>query len=518
MKKWILPVIFCISFFVYGEEDAPSTIELIIPPVIIEFDDRLEQVLELKLPEYDDIILPDFEISIPEPEEMTITDIGFELPLPGIVEYDYTEKASFFSEGVLGIGNRNHLIGNISLYRLGKGIRFSLLFAHDGLDGFGQNEAGEGFFSRKETFEGEFRSGNDSFTVDGSGSFVENEDGLQGQVPSFSSIIHRLSKIDFGFLLENNLIWDGRIGLNSSGKTIVGEIPDTSEELLLSISSSLEWQKKWFNISLQGEYVFDQLSGLDDRNIFKTDLELGFTLNQMDLSLKAGLQWIPGLMPIYPFSVSLNGTFTEFFQYQSSAGYLVNNYFNYGVWKDYSFFDISAGIDKGWFWDAKISITPFDQTEFGLSWGYSYMDSFMTMDPDSYNPVNGQYSVSSFQGEYLDLSPFVNISLHSKWNLKVAWDGQFLMDKNNLKPLHSVFSELLYNSDYLEFNISGKFSLDPFIPIPDISIGIDFPLTDGITLGIEGEDILGFFAEERVYKDNYINEGGSISLLTRISL
>jgi len=243
MKKLILPVIFCISFFVYGESEAPSIIELIIPPVIIEFDDRLEQVLDFKIPDYNDIILPDFEISIPEPGEMTITDINFDLPLPDVVEYDYTEKTSFFSEGILGIGNRNHLIGNISLYRLGKGIRFSLLFAHDGLDGFGQNDAGMGFFSRQETFEGDFRNENDSFVMSGSGSFVETEDGLQGQVSDFSSVIHRLSSIEFGFLTGNDLIWDSSVGLNLSGKTIVGDIPESNEELLLSVNSGLTWQK-----------------------------------------------------------------------------------------------------------------------------------------------------------------------------------------------------------------------------------------------------------------------------------
>jgi len=238
----------------------------------------------------------------------------------------------------------------------------------------------------------------------------------------------------------------------------------------------------------------------------------------LDLNLTGGIQWIPGSTVLYPFTVSLDGAFTKFFQYQSSAGYLVNNYYNFNAWKDYSFLELSEGIDKGWFWDGKFSLTPFDYIELSIRWAYSNMDSFMTMDPDSYNSINGQYSVSGFQDNYLDLSPFVNVSLGSEWGLLIGWDGQLLNTKNNLKPVHSVYSELIFNGDLFDFLITGNYSLEPLITIPVLSFGVDFPLTDGVTLGIEGGDILGFFTEDRTVIDNYISEGGNLSLLTKISL
>ncbi|MCK5153966.1 MAG: hypothetical protein KAQ93_06360, partial [Spirochaetales bacterium] len=289
MKKIIFLIIFSAAIFVYGEDNAPSTIELIIPPVVVEFEDRLEQIMELKVPDYDDIILPDFEISLPDPGEITIDGIDIDLPLPDFVEYKYEEKASFFSEGVLGIGDRNHLIGNISLFRLGQGLRFSLSFAHDGLDGFGRNAAGMGYFSRQEAFEGEFENGDESFMISGSGSFMENEDGLQGQTPSYTSVIHRLSNINLGVSGGNSFFWDGKIDLNLAGKTLSGEIPDSKEELLLSFHSGFSWQKDWFSLYLKGDYVFDRLSGNTDRNIFNSDLKLGFSLNSLDLSVTGGL-------------------------------------------------------------------------------------------------------------------------------------------------------------------------------------------------------------------------------------
>ena len=518
MKKIIFLIIFSAAIFVYGEDNAPSTIELIIPPVVVEFEDRLEQIMELKVPDYDDIILPDFEISLPDPGEITIDGIDIDLPLPDFVEYKYEEKASFFSEGVLGIGDRNHLIGNISLFRLGQGLRFSLSFAHDGLDGFGRNAAGMGYFSRQEAFEGEFENGDESFMISGSGSFMENEDGLQGQTPSYTSVIHRLSNINLGVSGGNSFFWDGKIDLNLAGKTLSGEIPDSKEELLLSFHSGFSWQKDWFSLYLKGDYVFDRLSGNTDRNIFNSDLKLGFSLNSLDLSVTGGLFLLSDLSLLYPFSVSLDGAYEEFLQYQSSGGYLVNNYLNYKTWLDNPFLEASDGIDKGWFWDGKIVISPFSSTELGIQWEYYNMDSYISVDSESFDPLNGLFSVNSVQGNYLYLSPFLKFTIPSSWNFLFGWNGQVLTDKNILKPIQSVYTEINYNRESYGFYIAGNYSLDPFIEIPTLSFGINYTITEGVVLSFEGEDILGFFADDRIAFGSYIEEGGKFSLLTKISL
>lgn len=518
MKKIIFPIIFSIAFFVYGEEDAPSSIELIIPPVIIEFEERLEQNMELKVPDYDEIILPDLEITLPDPGEMIIDSINIDLPIPDIVEYSYKEKNSFFSEGVLGIGNRNHLIGNISLFRLGQGLRFSLLFAHDGLDGFGRNAAGMGYFTREELFEGNFENGYESIVIKGSGSFIENENGLQGKTSSYTSVIHRISSLELGLSGGTVFSWDGKVDLNLSGKTLSGEIPELKEELILSLYSGIAWQKKWFRISLNGNYIYDRLSGSNVQNIVNTNLKFGFAFNSLDLKVKGGLFLLQDLSLLYPFSVSLDGAFGESFQYQSSAGYFASNYLNYKTWIDYPFFDLSEGIDKGWFWDGKIIVSPFSYSEFGLQWQYHNMDSYMSVNPESFNSTSGLFSVGAVQGNYLDLSPFLKLEILSSWDLFFGWDAQILADKKLLKPVHSAYTEINYNKEKYGFYIMGNYSIDPLVGIPDLSFGINYTITEGVVLGFEGEDILGFFAEDRILFGDYIKEGGKISLLTKISL
>ena len=312
MKNIIIILTLLISFSLYAEDEAPSSIELIIPTVIIEFEGQSEQVMELIVPDYDEIVLPDFEIYLSDPGEIPIEEIEFDLPLPGFVEYNYSEGSSFFSEGFLGFGVKNHLLGNISLFRLGEGLRFSLSFAHDGLDGFGQNDAGTGYFYRKEAFEGDFKNGDESFMISGSGSFKENEDGLQKQVTSYTSIINRLSNVELGISGNGSFSWNGDLGLTIAEKTITGENPELYDEFVLSVNGGLGWKKNWFSISLTGDYIYDLYRYIDtSKNIIRSDLELGFALEPVDIFASAGIFWLPGNYPDYPFSISFAGAYKD---------------------------------------------------------------------------------------------------------------------------------------------------------------------------------------------------------------
>lgn len=519
MKNIIIILTLLISFFLYAEDEAPSSIELIIPTVIIEFEGQSEQVMELIVPDYDEIVLPDFEIYLTDPGEIPIEEIEFDLPLPGFVEYNYSEGSSFFSEGFLGLGVKNHLLGNISLFRLGEGLRFSLSFAHDGLDGFGQNDAGTGFFYRKEAFEGDFRNGDESFMISGSGSFKENEDGLQQLVSSYTSVINRLSSVELGLSGNDRFSWNGDLGLTIAEKILTGETPEIYDELVFSINGGLDWKKDWFSISLTGDYAYDLYNYLDiSKNIIRSDLILGFSLDSIDISANAGVFWLPGNYPDYPFSISLAGASKDIFQYQTSGGYFIRNYLNYETWSTYSFFGAGDGIDKGLFWDGKITGSSFFNINFGIQWLYRNMENYMSVDLKSFDGTTGLFSIDNIQGNYLDLSPFVKLALPSGWSVLFGWDGQMLGDKDVLNPEHSVYSDVEYGNDVYGFNFSGEYSLVPFISIPVISMGVHYVISEGVELSFEGHDILGFFSQDRELWENYIDIGGTVTLVTKISL
>ena len=522
MKNIIIMLTLLISFSLYAEDEAPSSIELIIPTIIIEFEGQSEQVMELIVPDYDEIVLPDFEIYLSDPGEIPIEELEFDLPLPGFVEYNYSEGSSFFSEGFLGFGAKNHLLGNISLFRLGEGLRFSLTFAHDGLDGFGQNDAGTGYFYRKEAFEGDFRNGDESFMISGSGSFKENEDGLQQQVSSHTSIIHRLSTVEFGISSNGSFSWNGDLGLTIAEKTITGVLPKLYDELVFSASGGVGWEKKWFSIGFEGDYVYNRQKEYNttmiDKNIIGSKLQLGFALDTFDITATGGIFWLPGSYPEYPLSISLAGAFKDILQYQTSGGYFFRNYLNYETWSSYSFFGSADGIDEGWFWDGKITGSSLFDINFGFYWLYRNMENYMSVDLDSYDAATGLFPISSVQGQYLDLSPFIKLALPSGLSVVFGWNGQMLGDTDAFNPVHSVYSDIEYKRDFYELYLSGEYSLDPFISIPELSLGASYSISEGVEISLEGTDILGFFSDDRTLWGNYIEVGGTLTLVIKISL
>ncbi len=518
MNKFLLLLMFGVSPIAYAEEPAPSSVELVIPPLVVEFENKSEQVVDLQVPDYGDIVLPDFEISLPDPGDIPINDITFNIPLPNFTEYNYSVKPSFFSEGILGVGDQNHLIGNISLFRLGQDFRFSLSFAHDGLDGFGRNDAGMGYFSRSETFKGNFNNGDKSLMLTGSVSFKEIEDGFQGQVSSYSSVIHRLSSVNLGVSGVDKVSWNGSAVVNLAGKTLTGETPVSSNELLAAFYGSSLFNRGLFSSTLSAGYKYDKLSESPEKNILNSDLKLGITLKSMEILASVGILWIPGASPLYPYSITVDGAYEEKVQYHSSAGYLVKNYLNYNTWENYSYFAIASGLEKGWFWDNRVTISPNQYTKIGLHSLYRNMESYMSFIPGSFNSLNGLFSVESIRGSYLDFSPFLKVSLQSGWNFSFGWDGQLFFDTDILKPVHSLSSEIVYEKENTGFSLSGVYSLKPFVAVPSISMEVYYLISDGIILSLEGTDILGYFSDERIFFGNYVEDGAKLTLLTKISL
>ena len=169
--------------------------------------------------------------------------------------------------------------------------------------------------------------------------------------------------------------------------------------------------------------------------------------------------------------------------------------------------------------------------DFGIQWLYRNMESYMSADLDSFNGSTGLFGVTGMEGEYLDLSPFIKITRPSGLSILLRWDGQMLGDKDILHQMlenkdilhsvhsvYSIYSEIEYNRDDFGLFFSGKYSLDPFISIPAISMGIHYAISEGVELSLEGNDILGFFSEDRSLWGNYIKDGGTVTLVTKIFL
>ncbi len=506
-----------ISLTLYAQNDAPSSIDLIIPPIIVEFEGRSEQVMELVVPDYEEIILPDFEVTLADPDEIPIGEIDFDLPMPDPVDYTYSKESSFFSEGMLGLGLKNHLSGNISLFSLGKDLRFSLSFAHEGLDGFGQNDPGTGYFMRDETFQGDLERGDDNFSMTASGLFSEQENGLQQLVPNHSSVIHRFKSINLGFTLNDYFLWTGSAGIDIAGKTISGETPETLDETVFSFDAGMGWKNEWMTYTFTGGYIYNQGSLLN-RNIITGNMVFDFSLPAVDISASAGLFWIPGSLVTYPFSIDLSGAVKDLFRYQVSGGYSLDYYSNYKVWGEYPYAGLGDGVNRKWYWNGSLGFSPVSRLEAGFGWSLRKMENYISADPDIFNTSTGLFSITASSGSFLDLSSFAKFDFTRNFSVLLSWKGQLLEDKDVLNPLQLLHSELGYNGENWGMFVSGDFSLSAPASVPDVSVGANYSLSEGVELILEGTDIFGFFTADRNLWGNYIDDGGRLTLKTKISL
>lgn len=170
--------------------DAPQDTEIKLPELLLEVEEaQLEQV-QAELPQTAEARRGEVGVPLPTEAELAISPAAFEIPGPegdgANVTTEPSDTVSLFSDAVLGAGSMNHILGSLSLYRLGESPRFRLQFSHDGRDGYNFEEAGTGYFDRTEELSGWIEGGKTTTGRLELG-FIEHERGLQGQPTFFST-------------------------------------------------------------------------------------------------------------------------------------------------------------------------------------------------------------------------------------------------------------------------------------------------------------------------------------------
>ena len=164
----------------------PTETDILIPELLLEVEELTVEQVDALLPAEGDLALG--EISLPEPraEDLTIDDSAFEVRPPLQTSSGGSTASSVFTSGRLGAGSVNHVLGELSLFKLGDSPRFRLEFAHEGLDGYQFHEAGTGYFSNTNTVTGWIQREDERSTLDVTGGFEERVEGMQGQSTYYS--------------------------------------------------------------------------------------------------------------------------------------------------------------------------------------------------------------------------------------------------------------------------------------------------------------------------------------------
>ncbi|MCK4515662.1 MAG: hypothetical protein KAU31_10415, partial [Spirochaetaceae bacterium] len=155
----------------------PSQTEIIIPEFVLRVEELGVEEVEAVLPNEAELALGQIALPLPGADELAVSDIAFDAPLPAVAAR--SGGPSVFSTGRLGAGTANHVLGELSIYKLGTDPRFRLGFAHQGLDGFQFNPAGTGYYTFTNAIDGWLSIQSETLELEGEAGFAESEMGLQ---------------------------------------------------------------------------------------------------------------------------------------------------------------------------------------------------------------------------------------------------------------------------------------------------------------------------------------------------
>src|SRR6056297_2090771 len=237
------------------ESAAPGDPEVELPTVVLEYSAIKREPIAPELPEGDVIALPTIEELLPEAGALEVSSPDLLPSRPKYTEDTGPIEAAFFSEGVIGGGSDNHLIGDIALYKRGEMPLYQFRFSHEGIDGYGSNAAGTGYYDRREELSGkvEFGSGKNSGSL--KGSYFETETGLQDFIKA-NSVIHRFIRGSGSYIRD----FEWPISLSArltahSGSQLIGMQDEAEEQFLEALTSGVFENDRWY-AGLSGGYRF----------------------------------------------------------------------------------------------------------------------------------------------------------------------------------------------------------------------------------------------------------------------
>ncbi|ORC38244.1 hypothetical protein B4O97_00360 [Marispirochaeta aestuarii] len=318
----ILPLL---SFSLFTQEtpqDSEPDVEL--PELSLSFEDVFGEDLPLVELQLEEALAPGLpELSEPE-GVLQVRPHSIDLPSPVFDALPYgSDSAPLYGRGYIGLGSSNSLMGEIEIATLGADPGFGLSYSHSSLDGFGGNSPGEGYTFRREEarvkvdYSG---TGADAFF---SGSFIEEERGLQGESP-FSSTLYRTMGAEGGYELPPDRGWYGGPGFDVSGayQNLSGTSPEDTSHFTLSpvMRGGYAWSS--FMLGAEGRYSFRSGSEGDYIQYLRLDLNAEGDLSpRVGFIAEAGVAYIVDGDVRFPFSLLLSAGLSENVSMEASGGY-----------------------------------------------------------------------------------------------------------------------------------------------------------------------------------------------------
>jgi len=506
-----------------AEQVQPEEPDLELPAVVLEYTAIQREDLEVVLPGEDFIALPELAAQLPQAERMGIGSGALDVPVPAQPEPESIGATRFFSEGVIGGGTDNHLIGDIALYKRGDLPLFQFRFSHEGIDGYGDNSPGEGYFDRREELSGGLELGTSDHSLRLDGDYLEKETGLQDFTGAVS-VIHRFLSSSGEYRYKPGSPFSMTLSLDGhSGSQYIGA-QERERELYLDSRGAAAYEWERFLLGAGAEYSYQEAPA--DRTLQQGELylETAFYGNRFDIGGKAGLHWDEENQFLFPWNLRLEGAAGEKWQYRLEGGYLVRDVLYRDLWDHYSL--LAAGdminVTRGWDASLYLGFTAGSRLRLGCEAGWSRLSGVpLPVDLDNRDAVSGLFLFTLGETEDVELETSAVFSFSETLELKGSWTGLLLYDTERFDPAHRIAAALSYEHRGKGFGagLNGEYRLEPADSLPIIGAYLQYRLSDGIQLVLDGSDLLGpFYEDGRPWWGEYESRGFHITLKTEISL
>lgn len=501
------------------EVAVPEEPEVELPTVVLEYSAIRQESIETELPDGDVIELPTIEELLPEAGALEVASPDLTPVSPRQPVESAVSPAAFYSEGVIGGGSDNHLIGDIALYKRGELPLYQFRFSHEGIDGYGDNAAGTGYFDRREELSGKVEFGNERHRGTVDGEYFEMETGLQ-DFNAANSVIHRFIQgrgtytrtFDSPFSLSAG-------ALAHSGSQLIG-MQSEAEELYVDTHAAGIFENEHFYISFSGGHRYQQVPG--DRQMHQGRAELLSKLyfDRFDITAEVGGHWDTENQFLVPWNLELDGVAGDF-QYRLGGGYLIDQVLYRELWNEYPLLDTGDEINIRHGWDAygQIGYTP--NTAFRLSFDAHWNLLQGVLVPENLDARDGDTGLFPFgldERQLLDVQTLLNYFPNESITLAAGWKGQLMGETDPLRPEHLLTGRIGYSNRTTGFGASleGDYKIGE---LPEMQTQLSYLLSEGINIVLEGSDLLApFYADGRPWWGEYEQRGLNVTLKTEISL
>lgn len=478
----------------------PDETDILLPNMLLRVREVELDRVAAALPDSPPVELPDLSGPLPnESGETELATQSIQLPDPGgpgFTAETQEQQASLFSRGVLGIGTMNHILGSLSLYRLGVDPRLRFEFTHEDYDGYQFHEPGDGYFRQINSLTGSVEASFPRWELSTEAAFNEREEGMQ-ENDDFYSVKRRefSGTVRTSYIAADRLTLRGSVGGDAAQRIFAVRAAESSrrqEQVTLSSEFGADLTLEEFTGSLNLDYRLTALSS-NTAHLFRPSLSGEYTFaSSLFLAGEAGIAWDFGRYLRVPFSLELSGPVADVLTLTLRGGYSVEPFDMSAQWEQ----ELLTGLPN----DRPAPIERF----FGqLSGTWRIIGDTLTMDA----ALEGGYAVNA-----LDIKPFSTGSdtfplvREPMWELRpriglnwrsgvfrlsAGWEADLIESPEWVAPhLLSATMELSEVAERLGGSLRAEMPIysEPIVPRLSASAHVD--LADGIRLVAEGTDLL----------------------------